>query len=261
LIVLAILAGFLFFTLVFLILSKRISRNLGDVVNQVNGMANGDYTEKIHLNGIFELEQLSRSINQMGDTIDAKISELSEKNAEMLRLMVEALDANDAYTKGHSERVAKLSGRLGEAVGYEDMDQLISAALLHDIGKITVPETILNKPDRLTAEEFEIIKAHTVVGKRILSQSSAFNDIDDLVLYHHERVDGAGYPEGLDDSEIPSGAKIIAICDVYDALTTARPYRGAMSHEAALDIIREAKGKQFSAAYVDAFLLLDIKKV
>lgn len=260
-IIMTILAGFSLFTFIFLFLSKKVSKNLDDVVGQVDHIANGHYTNKINLKGIYELEQLSNSINQMGDTIDAKISELSKKNAEMLRLMIEALDANDTYTKGHSERVAKLARKLGEAVGYEDMDQLISAALLHDIGKITVPENILNKPGKLEKEEFEMIKQHTVVGKRILSQSSAFDNIDDLVLYHHERIDGKGYPEGLTGEKIPFGAKLIAICDVYDALTTARPYRGAMTHEAAMAIIIEGRGKQFSEKVVNAFMTLDIRSI
>jgi putative nucleotidyltransferase with HDIG domain len=194
----------------------------------------------------------------MAKSIDQKINELSNKNQEILKIMVEALEATDAYTKGHSERVALYVYLLGEKLNYPDMDKLISAALLHDIGKIAVPEHILNKPGKLLDEEYDQIKKHVDTGHRILNKSSSFNEIESLVHCHHERLDGKGYPRGLSGNSIPLGAQIISICDVYDALTSDRPYRKAMSKEKALAIIESEREKQFSSFLVDAFLSVEL---
>jgi len=138
------------------------------------------------------------------------------------------------------------------------MDQLISAALLHDIGKIAVPEHILNKPGKLSDDEFMQIKKHVETGYRILSKSSSFSEIELLVYCHHERIDGKGYPRGLRGNSIPFGAQIISLCDVYDALTSDRPYRKAISREKALAIIDGEREKQFTSLMVDVFLSLDL---
>ena len=249
--------NFIGFTAIVLLVSKRVSKNLNAVVSKVNRVANGDYSEKVQMSTIYEFQQITDSINQMSDTISMKIKELSDKNSEILRLMVEALDATDTYTKGHSERVARFVYILGEKLGYKDLDMLITAALLHDIGKISVPEHVLNKPGKLTDDEFNLIKLHVITGQRILSKSKTFNEIEEMVRHHHERYDGKGYPDGLKDNAIPLGAKLISICDVYDALTSNRPYRKAMSHMDAMKLIMDSSGTQFDPELVNAFIAIE----
>ncbi len=131
------------------------------------------------------------------------------------------------------------------------------AALFHDIGKIGVPDYILNKPGRLEEEEFKKIQAHPVLGHNILEKIEFLSPMLPAILYHHERPDGKGYPEGLKGGEIPIGASIIAIADTYDAMTSDRPYRSALSHETAVAELKKYRGVQFKEEVVDAFLKIE----
>lgn len=172
--------------------------------------------------------------------------------------LIAALEARDPYTKGHSEAVARLVAQIGQQMNAdaETIDSLIIAAKLHDIGKIGIPDTILLKPDVLTEQEFSIIRQHPVIGASILGTIPSIQPLMPVILHHHERFDGKGYPNGLKGEEITRWARIAAVADTYHALTSDRPYRRGMSHEEAIIIIRNVRGTQLCPDCVDAFMKL-----
>lgn len=176
-----------------------------------------------------------------------------------LKALTSAIDAKDPYTCGHSERVAHLSAQLAEALGVERdlVDRIHIAGLVHDVGKIGVPEQVLGKSGRLTDEEFAAIKLHPEIGHRILRDIPLLQDVLPGVLHHHERWDGRGYPLGLAGEAIPRCARIIGLADTFDAMSSNRAYRSAMSREAVLAEIARCAGAQFDPAMVPAFLTLD----
>jgi HD-GYP domain-containing protein (c-di-GMP phosphodiesterase class II) len=173
----------------------------------------------------------------------------------MVRTLVSALDSKDAYTRGHSERVALFSKRIAECMGYEPQaaERLYLSGLLHDVGKIGVSDAVLRKPDKLTPEEFEEIKRHPDEGWAILKDLDQLRYILPGVLHHHEQVNGTGYPDGLKGERIPLDARIMAVADAYDAMTSDRAYRKGMPHEKAADILRAGAGSQWDQQVVDAF--------
>lgn len=167
-----------------------------------------------------------------------------------------AIEAKDKYIEGHSERVVKYAEKIARKMHFSEsqIESLRISSLLHDIGKIGIPEAILDKPGRLTDEEYSKIKEHPVIGANIVSNIEALRGSADVVRYHHEHYDGTGYPKGLSKDEVPMDAYIIAIADAFDAMCSDRPYRKAMTREEAIDIIKKERGKQFHPAVVDAFL-------
>ncbi|MGB9977079.1 MAG: HD-GYP domain-containing protein [Thermovenabulum sp.] len=173
---------------------------------------------------------------------------------DTIRALANALEAKDPYTRGHSERVAKLAVAIAEDLNLsQDLIQNLNyAAILHDIGKIGIPEIILNKPGKLSDEEFAKIKEHPVKGASITNNVDFLSQASLFILHHHERLNGSGYPKGLKGAEIPLGAAIIAVADVYDALTTDRPYRKALTPQEAFKEIETNKGVLFKEEVVDA---------
>ena len=167
-----------------------------------------------------------------------------------------AVEAKDKYTHGHSENVMKFTVILAKHLGLsgKDIEQIKYAGLLHDIGKIGVDEAILNKPGKLTPKEFEQIKKHPELGSRILSNMPFFESLVPLIKYHHEFYNGKGYPEGLSGEKIPYGARLLSVADAFEAMTSNRPYRKALSNEVAFSIMRKEKSNQFDPKIVEAFL-------
>ena len=163
------------------------------------------------------------------------------------------LEARDPYTAGHQRRVAEISCRMAGMMNFseEHIDALRIAALLHDIGKISVPSDFLNKPGRLKREEFDVIKLHPRTGADILSHVQFDFPISTIILQHHERLDGSGYPQGLSGNEILLEAQIIAVADVLDAMSSHRPYRASLGIDAAVDELRSKSGVHFSPQIVD----------
>ncbi|MGH7898922.1 MAG: HD-GYP domain-containing protein [Candidatus Binatia bacterium] len=180
-----------------------------------------------------------------------------ETAESILVALSNAIDAKDAYTEGHTGRVAHYAVEIGKrlGLGYEELRQLRLGGVLHDIGKIGVPEAILNKPGPLTPEEFEVMKRHPEIGERICKPLKSLREILPMIRSHHERPNGSGYPDGLVGEKIPLAARIVCLADVYDALATTRSYKRAFSREQSIEILREdtAKGL-FDAAVVEAFL-------
>jgi len=181
---------------------------------------------------------------------------LQQAYIDTLSALTSAIDAKDSYTHGHSKRVTELSVDLGKEVALtkSELEDIRLAGMLHDIGKIGIPENILNKPGRLTNDEFEVIKSHPDLGIRILTKVEFLSAVIPMILHHHERYDGRGYPMGLKGENIPLCARIIAIADTFDAMTSDRPYRKAMDISSALAEIAHCKGSQFDPDIAEAFV-------
>lgn len=191
----------------------------------------------------------------MGLTLD-NLRLHSHEHQTLMHILCSALDMRDRVTQGHSQRVAGLSLAVAQQLGIdgEELVDIERGAILHDIGKITLPDEILSKPGPLTAEEWERMRRHPESGYCMVKDVPFLRKASEIVRTHHERYDGSGYPEGLKGGEIPLGARIFAVVDAYDAITSDRPYRRARSHEEALEEIRLHTGTQFDPAVVEAFL-------
>ena len=191
-----------------------------------------------------------------------KYQERHERDNKIINESIETftgfIDAKDPYTNGHSKRVAIYTRCIAKELGYEgeELDRIYYVALLHDCGKIGVPDSILGKPGKLTAEEFEIIKSHTVRGGEILSHFKSLENVGEGALYHHERYDGKGYPEGKAGEDIPLIARMICVADSFDAMNTDRVYRTKLSKDRIIDEIETNKGGQFDPLIADVMLRL-----
>lgn len=179
-----------------------------------------------------------------------------------LEALTTSIDAKDPYTCGHSERVAYLASHLASQIGLakEVCERIHIAGLVHDVGKIGVPEAVLCKPGRLTDDEFALIKKHPEIGHQILHDIKLMDDVLPGVLYHHERYDGRGYPHQKKGEDIPLMARIIGLVDAFDAMSSNRTYRTAMNREKVLDEIRKGAGSQFDPALAEAFLKIDLRE-
>jgi putative nucleotidyltransferase with HDIG domain len=177
------------------------------------------------------------------------------EQARLLKQLASALEARDPYTHGHSRRVARHAAMIAKTMGLPDptVNEIRAAAAIHDVGKIDTPQKVLHKPGRLTNEEFDVIKQHPVRGAEMIMERDLPEAFATIVAHHHERIDGTGYPDGLSGDEIPLGARIIAVADTFDALTSQRPYRSARPHKKALQIINGEAGVQLDPDAVRAF--------
>ncbi len=189
---------------------------------------------------------------------------MQEMSLQSIATIANTIDAKDPYTKGHSQRVAEYSHAIALALGMskEEANEIRHVALLHDIGKISIPDSILNKPGRLTDEEFEIMKTHPAAGAEILKDVTLVQGLDVGAKYHHERYDGKGYPSGLKGEEIPYVARIICVADSFDAMSSNRVYRNRMSMDDILNELERCKGTQFDPHIADVFIdLLRTRKI
>ncbi len=175
---------------------------------------------------------------------------------ETIRTLSNALDAKDEYTNGHSHRVAEYSVMIAERLKLtsKEIETTKTAALLHDIGKIGIKDSVLNKPGKLDFREYYEVQQHPEIGSNIIRDVDSLKRVSEIIRFHHERYDGNGYPDSIKGTEIPVESAIIAVADAYDAMTSHRSYREAMSHEAAIAIIKEASGSQFNPKVVDVFI-------
>lgn len=190
-------------------------------------------------------------------------SQYKKLSEQSLLAITHAVEAKDLYTKGHSERVAKYSEMIARKMGYSDDDAktLYIMALMHDVGKIGIPDAIINKPGALTDEEFKIVKSHPVIGADILKEVDAFEKISEIALNHHERVDGKGYPNGLTGNEISDEVAIVSVADAYDAMTSRRSYRDIMGQAEVRAEIKKGIGTQFKRQQAEAMLeIIDADK-
>jgi putative nucleotidyltransferase with HDIG domain/PAS domain S-box-containing protein len=211
------------------------------------------------IKGIFFGNDHHRENQAVGiDITEQKRAEesLQELFMGLVRAMVNALDAKSQWTRGHSERVALYTEEIAKKLGIEEneLKNLRLASLLHDIGKIGTYDYLLDKPTKLTPEEYEIVKKHPIQGAKILQEIHQLKDIIPLIRHHHERIDGMGYPDGLSGDSIPLGARIIHIADSFDAMTADRPYRSGLSREHTMAELLRCSGTQFDSKILEVFL-------
>jgi putative nucleotidyltransferase with HDIG domain len=184
------------------------------------------------------------------------VREMNDGTRQMLESLADTVDLRDKYTGGHSRRVTELCAGILRELPMEgpDADLILTAARLHDIGKIGVPDAVLHKPGPLTTEERLIMESHAARGAELLQRYASFARGVAIVRHHHERWDGQGYPDRLRGPEIPLGARVVAVADSFDAMTSDRPYRAGMPVQRALDILRAGRWQQWDGTVVDAFL-------
>ena len=250
LVVTVILVTFLFI--------RQTVRPVRQLISEMNSFALGNKQVQVTASADDEIGQLARSFDSMIKIILKEESKTKEIYVGIIATLAKALEAKDAYTLGHTERVTDYAVKIAQfmGLGEEETETINKAALLHDIGKIGIKPEILDKKESLTPEERNIIKTHPVLGINILSPMKILGEILPIIRYHHERYDGTGYPEGLAAEEIPLGARILAVADSFDAMTSDRPYHLRLSLDAAIMELKNNSGTQFDSAVVDALLAI-----
>src|SRR6202162_841923 len=248
----AILVGYFF--------AVGISGPIRGLAASTRAISRGEFHQRSPVRGASEISELAENFNKMAGDIEEyieRLKEAAEENRELfigsIRMLAAAIDEKDPYTRGHSGRVAKYSALVGQELGLspEALDTLRISALLHDVGKIGVEDRVLKKPGALTAEEFELMKQHTIKGANIMRPVSQLKDMLPGIELHHEHMDGRGYPYGLQGPQIPLMARIIGVADTLDAMTTNRPYQSAMDIDYALGRIKALKATKFDEEVVD----------
>ena len=232
-------------------------RQLSAVTQRI---AQGELTARTSYHSQDELGVLGSSVNRMADSIEQLFEEKEASYLQMVKSLTKALEAKDAYTAGHSGRVAHYSVLLGKRVGLVDEELMLlrQGALMHDLGKIGIPDAILNKPSALSDEEFAQMREHPVLTATIMRPlKERFGEFSDIAAWHHERWDGNGYPDGLKGEEIPLLARIVAIADSWDAMTGDRIYRKGMDKQAAIAIMRnEQESGQWDPRLIAEFVTM-----
>ncbi len=202
--------------------------------------------------------ELSHLQNDLESEVQKKAQENESLFIHVVQALAEAIDAKDTYTNGHSDRVARYSREIAKRAGYSDREQndIYMMGLLHDVGKIGVPDAVINKPARLDDEEFELIKNHPVMGARILKNIEEMPQLAKGARWHHERYGGGGYPDGLKGEDIPKEARIIAVADAYDAMSSRRSYRDVLPQSVVREEIVKGRGSQFDPVFADIMLAM-----
>lgn len=251
-----ILSSILMLTLMLLVV-REFNKDIKEMIHEMEGV-NLFSDQKIALSyrKSAELNRIIEPFTLLAEQVRDNYQRLLSKNIEIATLLSKANEINDPYTKEHSDSVSVLSVKIGEKLGIENLDQLEMCAKLHDIGKVFIPQEILNKPGKLSKDEYNEVKSHAYFGYQLLESITGFDEIQLGVLYHHERYDGKGYPSGLHGETIPLFARIISICDVYDALTSDRPYRKAFSKERAVQMMEAESGTHFDPILLQIFFSL-----
>ena len=250
-------------TLLSVLMAKSLMKPIKALVRATKRLGAGDYTYRITLNRNDEFGDLMTYFNRMAGEIETSQAALLERQSmleeaydDTLEGWVRALDLRDNETEGHTLRVTEMTVELAQAMGFGD-EELVNVrrgALLHDIGKIGVSDTILHKPGPLTDEEWVVMRKHTEYGQRFLSSIHFLQPAVDIPYCHHEKWDGSGYPQGLKGEEIPLAARLFAAVDVWDALRSDRPYKKAWPEEKAIRLLKDSAGSHFDPAVIDAFL-------
>lgn len=243
--------------------ARRITNPLSVLTESSRAIAKGDFSQRVHLMSRTEIGELAQTFNTMSEELEHFVEDLkraAEENRALfmgsIQMLAGAVDEKDPYTRGHSDRVTRYSLLIAKELGLPAsfMETLQISAQLHDVGKIGIEDHILKKPGALTEEEFEVMKTHTTKGANILRPVPQLAEMLPGIELHHEALDGRGYPYGLKGEQIPLLARVIAVADTFDALTTNRPYQQAHTPEQALEIIKNIAGKRLDPEAVNALL-------
>jgi HD-GYP domain-containing protein (c-di-GMP phosphodiesterase class II) len=243
--------------------ARRITNPLQVLTESGRALARGDFSQRVHLRSRTEIGELAETFNTMSQELEQFVEDLkraAEENRALflgsIQMLAGAVDEKDPYTRGHSDRVTRYSLMIGKELNLHAafMETLRISAQLHDVGKIGIEDRILKKPGALTAEEFEVMKTHTTKGANILRPVTQLAEMLPGIELHHEALDGRGYPYGLKGDQIPLLARVIAVADTFDALTTNRPYQSAHTPEEALKIIQNLAGKRLDHQPVAALM-------
>lgn len=239
-----------------MLISNRITSPINELVEGTYHIADGDLQYRVKVKSSDEIGALASSFNQMAESLFEVRKKLLNYFFRIAQSLVRILEAKDTYTRGHSERVADFSEKIAEKMGLsrDRIEILKEAALLHDIGKIAIKENILNKEGKLTPEEWDTIQKHPIIGEDIIRPVSISEEMLAIVRGHHERYDGQGYPDRINGENINLFTAIVSVADAYDAMISPRAYRPALSHEAAIEQLRQNRGSQFRPDVVDAFM-------
>ena len=247
------------FALVVLFSAGGIRHNMEPLAKLREGtrrVAAQDFSARVRISSGDEFEELAGSFNNMAEQVGTLVEELKDLNWSTITTLARTIDAKSPWTAGHSERVSQMSVSIARVMGLGDaeLEQLYRGGLLHDIGKIGVPITIIDKKGRLTDEEMAVMRSHVTIGAKILEPLTALEDVIPIVLYHHERFDGKGYEAGLGGTDIPHLARILCVADSYDAMRSDRPYRAGRSPDETLEEVALCAGSQFDPDAVEAFV-------
>ncbi len=244
--------------------ARRVGEPIQRLADTSSQIAAGSFGGRVESHGLaFELSDLAANFNRMSGQVASQVQQLrdaAQANRDLfigsLRAFAAAIDAKDPYTRGHSERVATLARTIGRHLGLaEELQHKVwIGALLHDVGKIGVEDRILTKAGVLSPDEYEQMKLHTLKGAEILSPIEQLREVIPAVRWHHEAWNGRGYPDGLKGEQIPLIARVVAVADCFDAITTNRPYQQAYSLKFAVETITKLTGSRFDAKVVTAFL-------
>jgi len=257
------LAAVLISVLVSIFAARRITNPLHVLTESSRALAKGDFSQRVHLWSRTEIGELAQTFNTMSEELERFVEDLkraADENRALfmgsIQMLAGAVDEKDPYTRGHSDRVTRYSLMIAKEMNLPGsfMEILQISAQLHDVGKIGIEDHILKKPGALTEEEFEVMKTHTTKGANILRPVTQLAEMLPGIELHHEALDGRGYPYGLMGDQIPLLARVIAVADTFDALTTNRPYQQAHSPDQALQIIKNLAGKRLDPAAVAALL-------
>jgi putative nucleotidyltransferase with HDIG domain len=226
-----------------------------DIKFTITSMLRQREMQRLNERLLFDLQTRNRELTGALGNLEEMGRALERSYIQTVQSLAVALEAKDRYTSGHSQRVARFASLIARSMelGKEDVELVAQVALLHDIGKIGMLDSILNKPGNLTPEERDLVKSHPVVGAQILSPVKTFEKHVAGIRYHHEMFDGTGYPEKLRGEEIPLPARIVSLADAFDAMTSTRPYRIGLPLGFALQEMLKMRGKQFCPMAVDAF--------
>lgn len=254
--VFVLVLGIIFSLSLGMLISNRIADPIRKLAEGTRRIAKGDLQYQVEVKGRNEISELAHSFNEMAGSLSESRKKLHDYFYRAMESLVRLLEAKDAYTRGHSSRVAKYTEKIALKMNFpqEEVESLRKIAKVHDIGKLGIPKSILNKKEKLTEEDWKTIQEHPGIGEKILRPVVFNEEMLAIVRGHHERYDGKGYPDGIKGDDITISSQIVSVADTYDAMTSTRAYRLSLSKEEAIEELKKNSGIQFNSRIIEAFL-------